>query len=226
MMGNYSVADLFFVVDVLDTNVVMGVQWLYSLGRVTIDWQKLEMEFTGLDGKLVVLRRMHSYPPQIVSAHRIEADLRHGDIEWAMDLRILETGAPTRPMHPDILALLERHQGVFGEIPLGRPPDRGLEHTIELEEGVHAVITTPYQHPKTYQDEFESAIQDLLRLGHIKPSLSPFTSSVVLVKKKNGTLHMCIDYRALIKKRMKIGTPFRALMSLWMRLRVRDTSLR
>jgi len=54
-MGNYLVMDHFFVVDVPDTNVVMGVQWLYSLGRVTTDWRKLEMEFTGLDGKLVVL---------------------------------------------------------------------------------------------------------------------------------------------------------------------------
>lgn len=49
-MGNYSVTDHLFVIDVPDTNVVMGVQWLYSLGRVTIDWRKLEMEFTGLDG--------------------------------------------------------------------------------------------------------------------------------------------------------------------------------
>lgn len=36
-MGNYSMTDHFFVVDVPDTNVVMGVQWLYSLGRVTTD---------------------------------------------------------------------------------------------------------------------------------------------------------------------------------------------
>lgn len=37
-------------------HVVMGVQWLYLLGQVTIDWQNLEMKFTSLDGKLAVLR--------------------------------------------------------------------------------------------------------------------------------------------------------------------------
>ena len=42
---------------------------------------KLEMEFNGPDSKLVVLRGMHSYPPQIVSTYRMEVDLRHGDIE-------------------------------------------------------------------------------------------------------------------------------------------------
>ena len=63
VMGNYSMTIDFFLVDVLNTNMVMGVQWLYSLGRVTTDWRKLEMEFTGSDGKLVVLRGMHLYPP-------------------------------------------------------------------------------------------------------------------------------------------------------------------
>jgi len=37
-MGNYSLIDHFFVVDVPDTNVVLGIQWLYALGKVTIDW--------------------------------------------------------------------------------------------------------------------------------------------------------------------------------------------
>lgn len=50
-MGNYLMTDQLFVVDVPDTNVVMGVQWLYSLGRVTTNWKQLVMKFTGPDGK-------------------------------------------------------------------------------------------------------------------------------------------------------------------------------
>jgi hypothetical protein len=92
--------------------------------------------------------------------------------------------------------LLGKHDRVFGEIPPGRPPDRGFEHTIELEEGAKPVITTPYRHPKKFKDEIEKAIKELLDMGHIRPSSSPFASSVVLVKKKDGTMRMCIDYRA------------------------------
>ena len=69
------------------------------------------------------------------------------------------------------------------------------------------MITTPYRHPKAYRDEIDWAIQELLALGHIQPSMSPFASSVVLVKKKDSTLRMCIDYRALNKKTLKNRYP-------------------
>jgi hypothetical protein len=76
---------------------------------------------------------------------------------------------------------------VFGPIPPELPPDRGFEHIIEIEEGEKPVITTPYRHPKKYKDEIEKAIKEL---GHIRPSSIPFSSSVVLVKKKDGTMHV------------------------------------
>jgi len=60
VMGNYSMTSHFFLVNVLNTNVVMGVQLLYSFGLVTTDWRKPKMEFMGPDGKLVVLRGMQS----------------------------------------------------------------------------------------------------------------------------------------------------------------------
>ena len=44
-------------------------------------------------------------------------------------------------------------------------------------------------------------------MGHIRPSKSPFASSVVLVKKKDGTLQMCIDYRVLNKRNIKNRHP-------------------
>ena len=44
-MGTYTVTDHFFVVNILVTNVVLGVQWLITLGKVTTDWEALEMEW-------------------------------------------------------------------------------------------------------------------------------------------------------------------------------------
>jgi hypothetical protein len=102
---------------------------------------------------------------------------------------------------------LGQHQQVFEAIPLGRPPDRGFEHTIELEEGAKPMITPPYRHPRRFKDEIEKESKELLAMGHIRPSSSPFASSVVLVLKKDGTMMMCIDYWALNKKTIKNWYP-------------------
>lgn len=108
---------------------------------------------------------------------------------------------------------------VFGDILLGQPLDWGFEHPIELDPGVQAVITTSYRHPKAYRDEMERAIHEPLALGHIRPSSSPFASLVVLVKKKDGTLCMCIGYRALNKKTLKNCYPIPCIDELMDELR-------
>ena len=78
---------------------------------------------------------------------------------------------------------------------------------IELEAGTLPIKIHPYKHPKRFKDEIEKEIIELLNLGLIRPSSSPFSSSVVLVKKKDGTLRMCIYYRALNKKTIKNRYP-------------------
>ena len=69
-----------------------------------------------------------------------------------------------------------------------------------MEEGNSAIQIPPYRHPKKFRDEIENTIQELLDLGLIRPSSNPYASSVVLVKKKDGTLRMCIEFRDLNKK--------------------------
>ena len=137
-VGNYSLTDDFFVVDVPDTNVVLGVQWLYSIGKYSTVYRTMEMEFQGPDGKRVVLRGMNTYPAKVVSSQRMEAVLRHQDIEWAAECFITTQDlTELKQQYPvNIQAILHKHDRVFGSIPLGRPPDKGFEHIIELEEGV------------------------------------------------------------------------------------------
>lgn len=81
---------------------------------------------------------------------------------------------------------------VFDAIPPNILPNRGFKHIIELQ-GSKPVITTPYQHPKMFMEYFEKTIKDLLEMGHITPNKIPFSSLMVLVKNKDGTLRMYID---------------------------------
>ena len=74
---------------------------------------------------------------------------------------------------------------------------------IDMEASTIPIKIHPYKHPNKFKDEIEKAIKELLELGLISPISSPFVSSVVMVKKKVGTLRMCIDYRGLNKKIIK-----------------------
>eukprot|EP00253_Pinus_taeda_P001470 PITA_01470 len=219
-MGTYTLTDHLFVVNIPDTNMVLGVQSLITLGKVTTNWTDLEMEWDDeKTGRHEKIRGQQTYPPRTVSAHRMKAVFRKGDVEWVVELHASEAGTTGQTVHPEIQSILDQYAIVFGEIPSGQSPKQGFEHTIELEQGIQAVITTPYRHPKAYQDEIEWAIQELLALGHIRPSTSPFASSVVLVKKKDSPLRMCIDYRALNKKTMKNRYPIPSIDELMDELR-------
>jgi hypothetical protein len=127
--------------------------------------------------------------PRIISAKRMEGIFRYGDVTYVVDF-LVTTEKPSgnnHQHHVEIQKLLSRHDHVFGKIPPGRPPNRGFKHTIELEEGAKLVITMPYRNPKKLKDEIKNSIKEMLKMGNIRSITSPFYSSVVLVKKKDGT---------------------------------------
>jgi len=71
-LGNYTVTDDFYEVELQDTNVILGVQWLVSIGRHTVNYKAMELEFKAADGRKVVLRGMSNDAPRIVSTKRME----------------------------------------------------------------------------------------------------------------------------------------------------------
>jgi hypothetical protein len=87
-LGNYTVRDTFYVVDLLDTDVVLGVQWMITLGKITTNYQTLEMGFRDQYGKKVVLRGMSIGAPRTVSSKRMERIFRHGEVAYAVECLI------------------------------------------------------------------------------------------------------------------------------------------
>lgn len=100
------------------------------------------------------------------------------------------------PMHELVSKLLQNFQGVFTE-PQGLPPRRSHDHGIPLKEGAQPVCVRPYRYACFQKDEFEKIVKELLQNRVIRPSQSPFSLPVLLVRKADGTWHMCVDYRAL-----------------------------
>jgi hypothetical protein len=87
-LGNYTMRDTFYVVDLSDTDVVLGVQWMITLGKITTNYQTLEMGFRDQDGKKVVLRGMSTRAPRTVSTKRMERIFRHGEVAYVAECLI------------------------------------------------------------------------------------------------------------------------------------------
>jgi hypothetical protein len=84
-LGNYTLTDTFYVVDLSDTDDVLGVQWLYSLGEIGFNYQTLTMSFRDASGSRVVLRGMSIGAPRAVSTKRMEQIFRHGDVAYVAE---------------------------------------------------------------------------------------------------------------------------------------------
>nr|KYP46437.1 Transposon Ty3-I Gag-Pol polyprotein [Cajanus cajan] len=79
----------------------------------------------------------------------------------------------------------------------GNASSRSQNHSIPLVEGAGPIKVRPYRYPHSRKDQIEVMITDMLKEGIIVPSTSPFSSLIILVKKKDGTWRFCTDYRAL-----------------------------
>ena len=103
------------------------------------------------------------------------------------------------------------------------PPERNIEHVIEIKSGSSPVNVKPYRYPHHHKTEIERLIRDLLRCGVIAESRSPYAAQVVLVRKKDGSFRLCIDYEGLNKITIKDKFPFHLLMKCWMSCMVQGT---
>ncbi|GJR45885.1 putative reverse transcriptase domain-containing protein [Tanacetum coccineum] len=82
----------------------------------------------------------------------------------------------------------------------GLPPPRQVEFRIDLVPGVAPVARAPYRLAPSEMKELSVQLQELLKKGFIRPSSSPWREPVLFVKKKDGSLRMCIDYRDVYSK--------------------------
>ena len=115
-------------------------------------------------------------------------------------------------------SLLEKHKLVFEPIK-GLPPDRGAGHTIPLHANQKPPFHSPYRLSPLENKEVEQQVRELLRLGLIEPSKSPYGAPVLFVKKKDGSLRMCVDYQALNKKTVRNTYPLPRIDELLDRLK-------
>ncbi len=114
----------------------------------------------------------------------------------------------------------QEYADVFRDsLPKELPPRRELDHRIELVPGSAPPNRATYRMSPKELDELRKQLNDLVEHGFIQPSKSPFGAPVLFVKKKDGSMRMCVDYRALNKITIKNKYPLPRIDELFDRLR-------
>ena len=90
----------------------------------------------------------------------------------------------------------EFHDVFPKELP-GIPLEREVDLSIEIVPGTAPVSRAPYRMAPADLKELKVQLQELLDKGFVRPSVSPWGAPVLFMKKKDGTLRMCIDYRQI-----------------------------
>ena len=207
-------ADL-VVFGLAEFDVILGMDWL-SRHHARLDCGIPRISFRGPTGKYISFRPVQFQPDMcIVSAVSFASLLRQGYPLYLCQVSDVRAKGPNLSEIPVVSEFGE----VFpDEIP-GLPPVREIDFSIELVQGATPVSRTPYRMVPAELRELNEQLKDLLEKGYIRPSTSPWGAPVLFVKKKDGSLRMCIDYRGLNELTVKNKYPLPRIEDLFDQLR-------
>jgi hypothetical protein len=96
---------------------------------------------------------------------------------------------------------------------------RDIDFSINLMPGAASVLKAPYRMSTPELKELQLQLEEILKKGYIHPSVSPWGALVLFVKKKDGTLRLCIDFRQLNKVTVKNKYPLSRIDDLFEQLK-------
>ena len=181
--------------DMSDFDAILGMDWL-STNYATIDCFSKEVTFSipGQPTFKIQGTRPRSFPA-VISALKATNMLKKGCQGYLA--HVLDTEVRVKMLED--IPVVGEFPDVFPDDLPGLPPDREIEFSIDLIQGATPISKAPYRMAPVELKELKVQLQDLLDKGFIRPSVSPWGAPVLFVKKKDGSMRLCIDYRELNK---------------------------
>ncbi|XP_042396513.1 uncharacterized protein LOC121986624 [Zingiber officinale] len=203
------------VLEMVEFDIILGMDWL-AMNHATVDCRARVVTFrppglpswsfigTGGDGI------------SVISAMQARRLLSQGCQGYLLSMVKADTDA--LPRLSDVPIVREFSDVFPDELP-GLPPKRQVEFTIELVPGTAPVSKTPYRMAPKELEELKVQLQELLDRGFIRPRVSPWEAPVLFIKKKDGSLRLCIDYRQLNAVTIKNKYPLPRIEDLFDQLK-------
>jgi len=174
-------------------DILIGMDWLekhWSLINCktkTINYMNEEGKRQEIQGILRPLKL------RLVTTSKLAKCIRKGCQIYA--IQVGYTNSKEKFVSLENMPVVQNFPDVFPEEILGLPPKRDIDFTIELIPGDALVSQAPYRMRIPELTELKMQLQEMLDKKYIRPSVSPWGALVLFVKKKDGTLRMCMDYR-------------------------------
>ncbi|KAI3702719.1 hypothetical protein L6452_28470 [Arctium lappa] len=184
-------------------DVIVGMDWLASNDANIVCNKKLIWISRPGEEEIVVYgerRDRKSCLISMIKARRCLVKGCEGFLTYVLDAKKEKKGLESVP-------IVSEYPEVFPDELTTLPPDRQVEFRIDLVPGVTPIAKAPYRLAPAEMKELMVQLQELLDKGFIRPSTSPWGAPVLFVKKKDGSMRMCIDYRELNKVTVKNRYP-------------------
>ena len=112
-INNFDFKANFYVVNMGDTDLVLGMTWLHDIGEFTLNLRDMEMKFQS-EGKTHILKVIRDSGFRMMSCRRMESLLRHDQVEWAARCTLMPSqGQQKSEYHPNIQELRIKYCKVF-----------------------------------------------------------------------------------------------------------------
>jgi hypothetical protein len=163
-------------------DMIVGLDWLEEFSPMKVHWKQ----------KWLVI----PYKGSSVMLHGSLPEIPEHTVVQVCSVDVVASDTVTVQCPKEVQDIIEEFAMLF-EVPSKLPPPRACDHSIPLIDGAVPVSVRPYHFAPALKDEIERQVLEMLHAGLIQKSTSPFSSSVLLVKKKDNSWRFCVDYRHL-----------------------------